>query len=39
VPLAGPAAGSNLFTFMAARLSASFTDLACQASGLRNRSA
>ncbi|HEV2258371.1 MAG TPA: hypothetical protein VGS06_35055 [Streptosporangiaceae bacterium] len=31
-----PAAGSNLFTFLAARLSASFTNLACQAFGLHN---
>jgi hypothetical protein len=31
-----PAAGSNLFTFLAARLSASFTNLGCQAFGLRN---
>ena len=31
-----PAAGSNLFTFMAARLSASFTNLTCQAFGLHN---
>jgi hypothetical protein len=31
-----PATGSNLFTFMAARLSASFTNLACQAFGLRD---
>jgi hypothetical protein len=31
-----PAAGDNLFTFLAARLSASFTNLACQSFGLRN---
>jgi hypothetical protein len=31
-----PATGSNLFTFLAARLSASFTNLGCQAFGLRN---
>jgi hypothetical protein len=31
-----PAAGSNLFTFLAARLSASFTNLGCQAFGLHN---
>ena len=31
-----PATGSNLFTFLAARLSASFTNLGCQAFGLHN---
>jgi hypothetical protein len=31
-----PATGNNLFTFMAARLSASFTNLGCAAFGLRN---
>jgi hypothetical protein len=31
-----PAAGDNLFTFLAARLSASFTNLGCQAFGLHN---
>ncbi|MGH3201411.1 MAG: hypothetical protein ACRDP5_05060 [Streptosporangiaceae bacterium] len=31
-----PATGSNLFTFMAARLSASFTNLGCHAFGLHN---
>jgi hypothetical protein len=31
-----PATGSNLFTFMAARLSASFTNLGCSAFGLKN---
>ena len=31
-----PATGNNLFTFMAARLSASFTSLGCAAFGLRN---
>jgi hypothetical protein len=31
-----PATGSNLFTFLAARLSASFTNLGCGAFGLRN---
>jgi hypothetical protein len=31
-----PATGSNLFTFMAARLSASFTNLGCGAFGLKN---
>lgn len=31
-----PATGTNLFTFMAARLSASFTNLRCAAFGLRN---
>jgi hypothetical protein len=31
-----PAAGTSLFTFMAARLSASFTNLGCAAFGLRN---
>jgi hypothetical protein len=31
-----PATGSNLFTYMAARLSASFTNLGCAAFGLRN---
>jgi hypothetical protein len=31
-----PATGSNLFTFLAARLSASFTNLGCQGFGLRN---
>ncbi len=31
-----PAAGSNLFTFLAARLSASFTNLGCAAFGLHN---
>jgi hypothetical protein len=31
-----PATGTNLFTFMAARLSASFTNLGCDAFGLRN---
>jgi hypothetical protein len=31
-----PATGSNLFTFMAARLSASFTNLGCAGFGLRN---
>jgi hypothetical protein len=31
-----PGAGSNLFTFMAARLSASFANLTCQAFGLHN---
>jgi hypothetical protein len=31
-----PATGTNLFTFMAARLSASFTNLGCAAFGLRN---
>jgi hypothetical protein len=31
-----PATGNNLFTFMAARLSASFTNLGCAAFGLHN---
>ena len=31
-----PATGNNLFTFMAARLSASFTNLGCQDFGLHN---
>ena len=31
-----PATGSNLFTFLAARLSASFTNLGCQAFGLHD---
>ncbi len=31
-----PATGNNLFTFMAARLSASFTNLGCAGFGLRN---
>jgi hypothetical protein len=31
-----PATGNNLFTFMAARLSASFTNLGCAAFGLKN---
>ena len=31
-----PAMGNNLFTFMAARLSASFTNLGCAGFGLRN---
>jgi hypothetical protein len=31
-----PATGSNLFTFMAARLSASFANLGCASFGLRN---
>ena len=31
-----PATGNNLFTFLAARLSASFTNLACQDFGLHN---
>jgi hypothetical protein len=31
-----PATGTNLFTFMAARLSASFTNLGCGAFGLKN---
>jgi hypothetical protein len=31
-----PALGNNLFTFMAARLSASFTNLGCAGFGLRN---
>ena len=31
-----PATGNNLFTFMAARLSASFTNLGCGAFGLKN---
>jgi hypothetical protein len=31
-----PAAGNNLFTFMAARLSASFTNLGCANFGLKN---
>ena len=31
-----PATGNNLFTFMAARLSASFTNLGCDAFGLHN---
>ena len=31
-----PAAGDNLFTFLAARLSASFSNLGCQAFGLHN---
>jgi len=31
-----PATGNNLFTFLAARLSASFTNLGCQAFGLHN---
>jgi len=31
-----PAAGRNLFTFLAARLSASFTNLGCQAFGLHD---
>jgi hypothetical protein len=31
-----PAVGDNLFTFMAARLSASFTNLGCAGFGLRN---
>ncbi len=31
-----PATGTSLFTFMAARLSASFTNLGCAAFGLRN---
>ena len=31
-----PATGNNLFTFLAARLSASFTNLGCGAFGLRN---
>jgi hypothetical protein len=35
-PSPAPATGSNLFTFLAARLSASFTDLGCQAFGLHN---
>jgi hypothetical protein len=35
-PAPVPATGSNLFTFLAARLSASFTNLACQAFGLHN---
>jgi hypothetical protein len=35
-PSPDPATSSNLFTFLAARLSASFTNLGCQAFGLRN---
>ena len=35
-PSPAPATGSNLFTFLAARLSASFTNLGCQAFGLHN---
>ena len=35
-PTPVPATGNNLFTFMAARLSASFTNLGCAAFGLRN---
>ncbi len=35
-PSPDPATGSNLFTFLAARLSASFTNLGCPAFGLRN---
>ena len=34
-----PATGSNLFTFLAARLSASFTNLGCRASACATRSA
>ena len=35
-PAPVPAAGSNLFTFLAARLSASFTNLGCAAFGLHD---